>query len=76
MIQNDTIKSEPAGSRPLPKWLTDQKEGLTLYKPREIVIKKDHSLEVSFALTALMVLLSVFIVTLRIRRKKKKKLYE
>jgi heme/copper-type cytochrome/quinol oxidase subunit 2 len=76
MKPEDSLTYDSAGSRPLPKWLTDQKEGVTLYKPREIVLKEDHSLTISFMLTAGLVLLSVIFVTIRMKRKMKRKPYE
>jgi hypothetical protein len=71
MNQQDTLKEDSLASRPLPKWLVDQKEGVTLHKPGEVVLKEDHSLAVSFIITGLVVLLSVILVTILIKRKKK-----
>jgi hypothetical protein len=70
-MQKDTIAYDSLSSRPLPKWLTNQKEGLTIYKPREIVIKNDNSLGVSFAITGLMVLVAVVTLTVYFKRKKR-----
>ena len=70
MIQEDSLLYDSAGSRPLPKWLTDQKEGLTIQQPREIVIKADHSLEISFVITGLAVLLTVIVITIWIKKRK------
>jgi hypothetical protein len=71
MKQEDSLLYDPAGSRPLPKWLTDQKEGLTVQQPRETVIRKDHSLEISFGITGLVVLLTVIFITILLKKKKK-----
>jgi hypothetical protein len=70
MRQEDSLLYDSAGSRPLPKWLTDQKEGLTIQQPREIVIRKDHSLEISFVITGLVVLLTVIFITIWIKKGK------
>jgi hypothetical protein len=65
----DTLRYDSLAARPLPKWLTDQKEGLTVYKPREIVIKEDHSLDISIIFTGLFILIMVIILTIWIKRK-------
>ena len=73
-MREDTIHIDSLESRPLPKWLTDQKEGLTTYKPREIVVKEDSSLEISFFITLILVLIVVAILTLMFKRRNKFKL--
>lgn len=72
-MQNDTTHVDSLAVRPLPKWLTDRKEGLTTYKPREVIIKKDNSLNISVVLTGLFVLLVVIILTFYISRIQKKR---
>lgn len=71
-MQEDTLTYDSLSARPLPKWLIDQKEGLTLYKPREIIIKEDHSLGISLVFTGLFILISVVILTLYFKRKNRK----
>jgi heme/copper-type cytochrome/quinol oxidase subunit 2 len=71
-MQEDTLKYDSLEARPLPKWLINQKEGLTLYKPREIIIKEDHSLDISFIITGLFILLTVIILTVWFKRKNRK----
>jgi hypothetical protein len=70
-MQPDTLSYDSLDSRPLPKWLTDQKEGVTTYKPREIIIKEDSSLKMSIVFTGLFVLMVVMILTFYIKRKHK-----
>ena len=71
-MQEDTLQYDSLAARPLPKWLTDQKEGLTVYKPREIVIKEDNSLDISIVLTSLFTLFLVIILTVWFKRKIRK----
>jgi hypothetical protein len=62
-MQPDTISYDTLDSRPLPKWLTDQKEGLTTIQPAKIEIKDDNSLKYSFGITAILILVVVVIST-------------
>jgi len=71
-MQEDTIRYDTLAARPLPKWLTDQKEGLTVYKPREIIIKEDHSLDISVIVTGLFILLTVIILTVWFKKRIRK----
>jgi len=71
-MQEDTLLYDSLAARPLPKWLTDQKEGLTVYKPREIVIKEDNSLDISIVITSLFTLFLVIILTVWFKRKIRK----
>lgn len=59
-------------ARPLPKWLTDQKSGLTAVQPPKDVIRNDRSLDISIALTGIFVLLIVTLLTVVIIHNKKK----
>lgn len=65
-FSGDTVTDE----RPLPKWLTDQRDGLNQYKPEIIEMKDDRSLQISFALTGTIILLAVIILTLIILKRK------
>ena len=69
-MQEDSLKYDSLAIRPLPKWLINQKEGLTAYKPPEIILREDNSLDVAFAITGLIVILSVILLTIYIKRKK------
>ena len=71
-MQEDTIRYDTLAARPLPKWLTDQKEGLTVYKPREIIIKEAHSLDISIIVTGLFILLTVIILTVWFKKRIRK----
>jgi heme/copper-type cytochrome/quinol oxidase subunit 2 len=72
-MQDDTAHVDSLAVRPLPRWLTDRKEGLTTYKPREVIIKEDNSLIISVGITGLFVVLVVIILTVYIKKKHKKK---
>ena len=43
-------------NRPLPKWLIDQKEGLTYDSAPENEMRDDNSLRISFAVTGLIII--------------------
>ena len=70
-MQIDTLSYDSLESRPLPKWLIDQKSGITTIEPEEIVMKEDHSLSISFIVTGLFIILLVAFITLHINRKHK-----
>lgn len=71
-MQPDTLAYDTLDSRPLPKWLLDQKSGLTTIQPEKIVMREDHSLKISFFLTGIFILVLVTILTLYFLRKNKK----
>jgi heme/copper-type cytochrome/quinol oxidase subunit 2 len=71
-MQTDTLSYDSIDSRPLPKWLVDQKTGANTVQPEELVMKEDHSLNISIAVTVIFILLAVAILTLYINRKHKK----
>jgi heme/copper-type cytochrome/quinol oxidase subunit 2 len=70
-MQNDTITYNTLNNRPLPKWLTDQKEGLNTIQPQKIVMKEDNSLKISFIATAIFILMAVVILTVYFLKKNK-----
>lgn len=70
-MDKDTIQYDSLENRPLPKWLTDQRDGLNQYKPETIVMKDDKSLDISFAITGAIILLVVSLLTIYILRKNK-----
>ena len=47
----DSNTYDSISERPLPKWLINQKEGHCEIKPKEIIMKKDNSLMISFTVT-------------------------
>lgn len=69
---NDTLVYDSLDNRPLPKWLTDQRDGLNTYQPEEYEIRKDKSLEISFLITVGLILLIVWVSGLYYLRKIKK----
>ena len=70
-MEQDTLAYDSLENRPLPKWLTDQRDGLNKYKPEIKEMKNDNSLTVSFAVTGIIVILIVALLTIYIVRKKK-----
>jgi len=56
-MQKDSLSYDSLDSRPLPKWLIDQKSGVTGFQPEEIEMKEDHSLEISFIITGVFIVL-------------------
>ena len=70
-MQNDTILYDSIENRPLPKWLLDQKSGLTTVQPEEMVMKEDNSLKISFFVTACLIVLIVAFLTYFFTRKHK-----
>lgn len=71
MVQ-DTSGYDSIAQRPLPKWLTDQRDGLNTIQPARIEMKEDRSLGISFALTGVIIILTITILTIYILRRKKK----
>ena len=70
-MQNDTLKFDTLDKRPLPKWLIDQKAGLTTIQPQKIVMREDRSLKISFIVTAIFILIAVAILTVYFLKKNK-----
>jgi heme/copper-type cytochrome/quinol oxidase subunit 2 len=71
-MQTDTVGFDSLDARPLPKWLTDQRDGLNTYQPEVLEMKEDHSLEISIALTGILIFITVVFLTILILRKNKK----
>jgi len=70
-MQSDTLSYDTLDSRPLPKWLIDQKTGVNTFQPEELVMKEDNSLKISIIGTALFIVLVVGLLTLYLNRKHK-----
>ena len=70
-MEPDTLRYDSLKVRPLPKWLTDQREGLNTYQPEQIEIRKDNSLTISFVSTGIFVLLTVLLLTVYFLRRNK-----
>jgi len=71
-IAQDTLAQDTLDSRPLPKWLTDQKEGRTTIQPEKLVMREDNSLKISFVVTGIFILVLVSVLTFYFIRKHKK----
>lgn len=70
-MYQDTVAYDSIAERPLPKWLTDQRDGLNTIQPVAMEMKDDRSLSVSFALTGAFILLALVILTFYMLKKKK-----
>jgi heme/copper-type cytochrome/quinol oxidase subunit 2 len=68
----DTLSNDSLDSRPLPKWLVDQKSGLTTIQAEELVMREDNSLKISFVVTGIFILVCVTLLTFYFIRKHKK----
>ena len=68
----DTLSNDSLDSRPLPKWLVDQKSGLTTIQAEELVMREDNSLKISFVVTGIFILVFVTFLTIYFIRKHKK----
>lgn len=72
-MDQDSIRSDSLDVRPLPKWLMDQKSGLNTLKPEKIIMKEDNSLQVSFAVTGLLIFVVIAVLTFYIMRRNNRK---
>jgi len=72
-MEQDPIQYDSLVARPLPKWLTDQRDGLNTYQPPKLELKEDRSLNISFLATGIVILLTVILLTIYFVRKNKKK---
>jgi heme/copper-type cytochrome/quinol oxidase subunit 2 len=73
-MEQDTIRYDSIGARPLPKWLTDQRDGLNTYQPPKLEMKEDKSLSTSFIATGIFIILTVILLTIYFLRKNKKRI--
>lgn len=73
-MKQDTVGYDSMEARPLPKWLTDQRDGLNTYQPENLEMKEDHSLEISILATGVVILFTVIFLTIFFLRKHKKRL--
>ena len=71
-METDTVGFDSLEARPLPKWLTNQRDGLNTYQSEILEMKEDHSLEISIALTGLVIFITVIFLTILFVRKNKK----
>ncbi len=68
----DTLEYKSLDDRPLPRWLTDQRDGLNQYQPEILEMKEDRSLILSFMVTGAIIILVVAVLTVYVLRNKKK----
>lgn len=68
-MNSDSVTYDSIAERPLPKWLIDQKEGLCEIQPKEIVMKENNSLMISFTITGFIILLTVVVLSIYIKKK-------
>ncbi len=71
-MKQDTIGYDSLQARPLPKWLTDQRDGLNTYQPQQLEMKEDHSLQISLISTGVVILITVVFLTFYFLRKNKR----
>lgn len=70
-MEQDSLKTDSIPERPLPDWLIRQKEGLNTYQPEKLLMKEDRSLQISAAVTGLIIILIIISITIYILRKRK-----
>ncbi len=71
-MDQDSLNYDTIPERPLPKWLTDQRDGINTIKPVMKEIRDDRSLETSFMITGFIILLTLIVMTIIIVRKNRK----
>jgi len=72
MVQ-DSLLYDSLENRPLPKWLTDQKDGLNTYQPQKIIMKEDNSISISIGVTAVFIMITLVLLTVLVLKKTKNK---
>lgn len=72
-MRQDTIGYDSLEARPLPKWLTDQRDGLNTYQPEVREMKEDHSLRISLISTGVVISLTILFLTIWFLKKNKKR---
>jgi hypothetical protein len=72
-MPQDTARYDSLDKRPLPKWLTDQRDGLNTYQPQKLEMKEDRSLQISLISTGVIVLLTVVLLSFYFLRRNKKR---
>jgi heme/copper-type cytochrome/quinol oxidase subunit 2 len=72
-MRQDTIGYDSLEARPLPKWLTDQRDGLNTYQPEVREMKENHSLSISLISTGVVIFLTILFLTIWFLKKIKKR---
>jgi len=73
-MRQDTIGYDSLEARPLPKWLTDQRDGLNTWQPEVREMKEDHSLSTSLISTGVVIILTILFLTIWFLKKNKKRM--
>ncbi len=73
-MRQDTIAYDTLEARALPKWLTDQRDGLNTYQPQKLEMKEDRSIQISLISTGILILITVGFLTFYFLRKNKRNL--
>ena len=73
-MRQDTIGYDSLEARPLPKRLTDQRDGLNTYQPEVREMKEDHSLSISLISTGVVIFLTILFLTIWFLKKNKKRM--
>lgn len=73
-MRQDTIAYDSLEARPLPKWLTDQRDGLNTYQPQKLEMKEDNSIQISFVVTGVVLIITVVFLTFYFLHKNKRNL--
>ncbi len=68
-MQEDTIAYDSIEARPLPQWLTNQRDGLNTYQPEILIMKEDPTLNTAIILTGIVILFTVIFLTVYFIRK-------
>ncbi len=71
-MEQDSLRYDSINARPLPKWLTDQRDGLNTYQPPKLEMKEDKSLGISIVATGIFIILTVILLTVYILKRKSK----
>jgi len=69
-MRQDSTVNDSLEARPLPKWLTDQRDGLNTYQPPKAEMKEDNSLYISVISTGIVIVLAIVILTIWFFRRK------
>ncbi|MDD4226073.1 MAG: hypothetical protein WCY58_07490 [Mariniphaga sp.] len=73
-MKQDTIGYDSLEARPLPKWLTDQRDGLNYYQPEMPKMMEDHSLNIAVVSTGAIIIITLLLFTAYFIWKKRKKI--
>ncbi len=73
-MKQDTTAYDSFHSRPLPKWLTDQRDGLNTYQPEPLEMTEDNSLQISIIITAIIIVVTIVVLTIYFFYRNRKRL--